>query len=261
MLYARPLLLRNCGRFTHVSSDFGSQYHTHVFVTSEALHAGLTRGATWRHADRYVDLGADASKGLGEKYFSCDYDVSRRPVWFTPGLFVSDDFRVLSKERRLVDKHDFNVVDEGYPSTGGNQRPYFVPTYGTIESVLPGRRLFTWAFSPRRTELEAFMEGQVFLLGKKRTMFQVVATGNVVEGQRLTGRCQVPYLQFPVSDTQRFSSFSVLAVTARYIVLQGETRDAVSFWAFSSGGAAFGDLVLPEFYLATTPLPHGLWGE
>jgi len=38
-------------------------------------------------------------------------------------------------------------------------------------------------------------------------------------------------------------------------------RDAASFQAFSSGGTAFGDLVVPEFYLTTTPLPRDLWGE
>ncbi|MEW6228151.1 MAG: hypothetical protein AB1700_08700, partial [Bacillota bacterium] len=137
MLYARALLLRNCGRFTHVSSDFGSQYHTHIFVTSEALHASLTRGATWRHPGKYIDLDADMTKSLREDYFRCDYDVSLKPIWFTPGVFVDETLRVLPKQRHVVDRHDFNVVDEDYPSTGGNGRPYFVPTYGTIEGVLP----------------------------------------------------------------------------------------------------------------------------
>ncbi|NPV80774.1 MAG: hypothetical protein HPY52_10940 [Firmicutes bacterium] len=258
MLYARALLLRNCGRFTHVSSDFGSQYHTHIFVTSEALHAGLTRGATWRHTDRYVDLTLDAAKGLGRDYFHCDYDVSRMPVWFTPGLFVDEGLQVLGKSHQAVDSHYFNVVDEGYPSTGANGRPYFVPTYGTIEGVLPDHRLFTWALSPSRTELEGYIRGQVFLLGKKRTMFQIVSMGNIVDGQRTNEKCNVPYLELPPADSQRFASFSVLAVTARYILLQGETRDSVPCWKFYDG-LPFGELILPEFYLNSTPLPRTLW--
>ncbi|MEW6228931.1 MAG: hypothetical protein AB1700_12725, partial [Bacillota bacterium] len=138
-------------------------------------------------------------------------------------------------------------------------RPYFVPTYGTIEGVLPDHRLFTWAFSPHQTELEGFTHGQVFLLGKKRTMFQVVITGNVVEGQRTNDRCCVPYLELSMSDAQRFASFSVLAATARYILLEGETRDSVPCWKFAASDRLFGELVLPEFYLTSTPLPRALW--
>ena len=84
MLYAKSLWLRNCGRFTHVSSDFGAQYHTHVFATSEALYAALTRSVTWRHEDKFIDLKADALKPT-TNYFFCDYDVEAKPIWFTAG--------------------------------------------------------------------------------------------------------------------------------------------------------------------------------
>ena len=38
-------------------------------------------------------------------------------------------------------------------------------------------------------------------------------------------------------------------------------RDAASFQAFSSGGTALGDPVVPELYLAATPFPRDLWEE
>ena len=259
MLYARTFLLRNCGRFTHVSSDFGSQYHTHLFVTSEALYASLTRGITWKHKGRFVDLEADVKKGASEDYFRCDYDVSQKPIWFTPGIFVDSNLQPLSKQRRVVDRTDFNVVDEGYPSTGGNDRAHYIPTYGRIEGILPDHRLFTWAFSPYRDELRAFSEGQIFLLGKKRTMFQIIRVGPIMNGEVVEEKCTVPYLQFALTTVQRFESFQVLATTLRYIVLQGQTRDQVKCWKFLGKELSMGELVLPEFYLAETPLPQESW--
>src|SRR5713226_8013467 len=101
-MYVRALLLRNCGRFTHVQSDFGSQYHTHMFVTSHALYASLTRGMTWRHSSKFVDLDHDAEKPGRDDYFFCDYDVKAKPLWFTPGIFVDEQFCSLTKHRRVV---------------------------------------------------------------------------------------------------------------------------------------------------------------
>lgn len=227
-LYARALLLRNCGRFTHVSSDFGSQYHTHLFVTSEALYASLTRGVTWRHESRFVDLDDDASKSSREDYFFCDYDVSRKPVWFTTGVFVDEQLRHLTKERRVVDKNDFNVIDEDYPSTGGGGRAYYVPTYGRIESVLPNHLLFTCALSPQRDELETFAPQQTFLLGKKRTMFQVVRSSESVELSPSDATAQIDEyvpLQVKLDEMQNFREYQVLAATARYLVIRGRLVD------------------------------------
>ncbi len=232
-LYARALLLRNCGRFTHVSSDFGSQYHTHLFVTSEALYASLTRGITWRHESRFVGLDEDARKSSREDYFFCDYDIASKPIWFAPGVFVDERMRPLAKERRVVDKNDFNVVDEDYPSTGGGGRAYYVPTYGRIESVLPDHRLLTYALSPNSTELESFKDSQTFLLGKKRTMMQTVGLSGIASGVRQHGVCSTPYIQVRPKEMSRFNSFEVLAATMRYVVLRGETRDALSYWEFS----------------------------
>ena len=237
MLYARALLLRNCGRFTHVSSDFGSQYHTHTFVTSEALYAGLTRGVTWRHESRFVDLKLDAQKSLSDDYFLCDYDVKDKPLWFMPGLFVDRNLKPLPKQRGVVDKNDFNVVDEDYPSTGGTRmdgksRGYYCPTYGRIESILPDHWIITWALSPHNDELDWFRVNQTFMLGKKRTMFQMIELSRVAPGEYAEGICLTPFIQVSASSVRKFAHFEIMAATARYILVSGELRDPEAYWAF-----------------------------
>lgn len=249
-LYARAIWLLNCGRFTHISSDFGSRYYTHTFVTSEALYAALTRGATWRHVGRFVDLENDAQKDARERYFACDYDVDRKPIWFTPGLFLDDQEKPLAKRRGVIDRNDFNVITEGYPGTGGDGRPSSVPTYGSIEGILPGQRLLTLAFSPDREELNWFRTPQTFLLGKKRTMFQVVDLSAVVEGNRRHGRCVTGWLELPPAYGGDFQRFEVLAATMRYVILRGETRDEVDYIEFVLDEARF---CLPDFYLKQIP--------
>ena len=249
MLYATSLWLRNCGRFTHVSSDFGAQYHTHTFVTSEALYAALTRGVTWKHEDRLVDLKADALKPT-TNYFFCDYNVEAKPIWFTPGLFVDETLNPLPKQRGVVDRNDFNVIDEGYPGTGGAGRKYYCPTYGRIESVLPNHRMLTFAFSPCREELEAFSLQQTFMLGKKRTMFQVMKQSESIEGIRKHGECSIGWLEYPPTFSGKFRGFEILAATMRYIILRGTVRDDVDYVEFQLPDQV---LRLPDFYLERIP--------
>jgi hypothetical protein len=246
-LYARAIWLRNCGRFTHVSSDFGSQYHTHTFVTSEALYASLTREATWRHRGRFIDLEEDARKAISTDYFLCDYDVAKKPVWFTPGLFVDAQGEPLAKQRGIADKNDFNVISEGHP---GTSHPYFVPTYGRIEGILPDQRLLAYAFSPDRAEVEWFRVNQTFLMGKKRAMFQVIELSDMVEGRWNEGCCITGWLELPPHYGGRFQSFAILAATMRYLIVQGMTKETVKYVEFSLPGAV---LCLPDFYLECVP--------
>lgn len=250
-LYARAIWLRNCGRFTHVRSDFGSQYHTHTFVTGEALYAALTRGITWRHSERFVDLEEDAHKSAGGNYFFCDYDVTAKPIWFTPGLFVDEQGEPLAKQRGVVDKNDFNVVAEEYPSTGGDGRPSYVPTYGRIESILPDHRLLAYAFSPCRAELEQFQVNQTFMLGKKRTMFQVVRLSEIAEGRRQNGECTTCWLELPPHYGVQLRSFEILAATMRYLIIRGVTREKTEYVVFH---LPEGLVCLPAFYLELTPI-------
>jgi len=252
MLYARAITLRNCGRFTHISSDFGADYRTHTHVTSEALYASLTHEAT-RRRPRFIDLENDVYD------FAADYDVNSKPVWFLPGIFVDTDGGQVTPER--LDTSYFNVISSVYPSTSqsfsfkrgelkASKRSHRVPTFGSIQAVLPDNLLVTVGFSPNESLLAAFVLSQTFLLGKKRTMFQVIALSDVVEGVVKEGQCTTAYLQVPPNSSMRFQSFEVLAATMRYIILRGETREHVRYLEFT-----FPDrrICLPDFYLEQTP--------
>lgn len=253
MLYAREITLRNCGRFTHISSDFGADYRTHTHVTSEALYASLTREVT-RRRPRFVDLKNDVYD------FAADYDVAAMPVWFLPGIFMEEDRERLVPER--LDTSFFNVISSVYPSTSrsfgfvkgelkvGN-RSHRVPTFGCIQAVLPGNLLLTAGLSPNESLLAAFVLGQTFLLGKKRTMFQVVALSDVGEGRIREGQCTTGYLQLPPNSSTRFQSFEVLAATMRYVILRGTTREEAEYVEFPFSD---GPICLPDFYLRGIPL-------
>lgn len=250
-LYARAIRLRNCGRFTHVSSDFGSQYRTHTFVTSEALYASLTREVTWRHPGKFVDLEEDAQKAVSADYFISDYDVAQKPIWFTPGLFVDEQGEPLVRQPRVADKQSFNVIREGYPSTGGDGRPSYVPTYGSIESILPDQRLLTYVFSPNRAELEWFKPEQTFLLGKKRTMFQIFYLSDVVDEQPEFGYCDTPWLQLSFRGWLNFQNFTILVATMRYMILRGRLKEQTKYRSFVIGAQKIN---MPEFYINQWPI-------
>jgi hypothetical protein len=253
MLYARAITLRNCGRFTHISSDFGADYRTHTHVTSEALYASLTREAT-RRRPRFVDLENDVYN------FVADYDVNSMPIWFLPGIFVDKGGEQLAPDR--LDTSFFNVISSVYPSTSQSfsfkkgelktsKRSHRVPTFGSIQAVLPGNLLVTVGFSPDEGLLAAFVLGQTFLLGKKRTMFQIIALSDVVEGAVKDGQCTTGYLQLLPNSSTRFQSFEVLAATMRYVILRGTTREEVKYLEFPFPD---GELCLPDFYLEQTPV-------
>lgn len=252
MLYARALLLRNCGRFTVVASDFGSDYRTHTHVTSEALYASLTRGATWR--PHTIDLRHDPDS------FTAAYDLAALPLWFTPGLFRSSGSYYLSEDH--LDTSAFNVINELYPSTSTayslkqgklevGKRPAHVPSYGTIQAVLPDRRLSAHAFAADHRLLEDFDQGQTFFMGKKRTMFQILECSPVVEGIRKPGACTTGWLELSPTSGARFQSFEVAAATMRYLIIRGTTRD--EGWYVE---CPFDDrsLCLPDFYIDQLPI-------
>ena len=254
MPYARAITLRNCGRFTVVASDFGSDYRTHTHVTSEALYAGLTRGVTWR--PHLIDLKHDADT------FTLAYDVPQMPIWFFPGVFTAEGSHRLPD----ADLHTtaFNVVHEFYPTTSRSYvfngsgleekgRPSHVPTYGTVQAIKPDRRVATWAFSPRRELLEEFAAGQVFMLGKKRTMFQILDLSTLAEGQRELGICATPFLQIGVEDVVHFATYEVLAATLRYLLIRGEVREPTPYWRFSCDDR---HMCVPEWYLRRSPVPN-----
>lgn len=256
-LYARRLTLRTCGRFTVVASDFGADYRTHTHVTGEALYASLTRGVTWN--PRPILVSEDSYD------FCRDYAVSERPLWFTPGLFRNEHggYRLTAND---LDSTSFNSVHESYPSTSGGYvfdhhtshiravaRPGHVPTYGTWQTVLPDRRFTTVAFSRRRELLDYYEVGQTFLLGKKRTMVQVVGLSNTCKGEEKEGTCETPFIQLPPDGVTRFASFEVAALTLRYIIVRGRAREPGMFWQFHTEPGV--SVCLPQFYV-TAVLPY-----
>lgn len=265
-LYARALTLRNCGRFTVIASDFGADYRTHTHITSEALYASLTRGASWRAGGQVngqtlyplIQIKSDRYD------FAADYNLAALPIWFTPGLFINNsNLRLPDSD---LDAGYFNVVHELYPTTSKKyyfkkgelsrgDRPVHVPTYGTWQGILPDRRFYTFALTNDVALLEQFEPGQTFLLGKKRTMVQVVKTSEIVAGKQATGQCQTGYLQLRPDEMRHFVAFEVLTGTIRYLIARGATQANTNYVEFNVTIPGLEiPLALPEFYLKKTPL-------
>lgn len=211
-LYGRRILLRNCGRFLHVAGDFGSNYSTHPYLSSEMLYAGLTRELS-RRPRSFME------KMSGYDFFR-DFDVATRPVWFIPGILLDRcTGQVAGKARNLLDIHLFNPTLEERPGTQTNDRS---PKYGSMETVLPGNVFRTLALAPSEELLEAYEEGQVFWMGKKRTMFQIAELGETLAAEFADERCTTEYVQVPSQSINAFEAYSVLGASQRYLVVSGE---------------------------------------
>jgi hypothetical protein len=235
VLYARWLTLRNCGRFLHVASDFGSNYRTHPFLSQEMLYAGLTRERT-RRPRQFADAFSNYD-------FYRDFRVKDLPLWFSVGILVDRTDAPLPKSRQVSDVNQFNSIRESTPSTNLDGP---VPTYGSIESILPGNRFKTLAVSPTMEHLLAFKSGQVFWMGKKRTMFQVTDDlGEIVPGKQEHGNCPTPSIQVNSVDSVRFARMEIIAGTQRYVVVRGEVKDT-DFYHFDFPLESVG---VPQFSL------------
>ena len=204
----------------------------------------MTRGLTWQPKPIIIKQDTDD--------FARDYNPSALPLWFTPGLFVDENGRH-QLPLEVYDTTYFNVLHEVYPTTSKSygfdksgelkqqSRPHHTPTYGTWQSIKPNNRLITFAFSSNTALLEAFFIGQTFLLGKKRTMMQIVHAGELEEGIIQSGSCLTPFLQVPTTGASLFQSFEVLAGTIKYLIMRGTTQPETRFVQFSE------DLAIPEF--------------
>lgn len=222
-LYAREIILRNCGRFFHVSSDFGSEYKTHAFLSSEMLYAGLSRERT-RKPRSFSDA-------MSSYDFFRDFQVQAWPVWFTTAMLIdTQTHEVIGKRRQDIDTHVFNSLQEGRPGIQENSR---LPKFGSIETILPNRRFSTLALSLDADLLLNFQLGQVFCMGKKRTMFQIAQLTEIMEGTFKHTSCITPFLQIRPQDSLRFQRFQIIAGTQRYMVLRGETHEE-AHWEFTS---------------------------
>jgi hypothetical protein len=211
-LYGRRVILRNCGRFLHVAGDFGSNYSTHPYLSSEMLYAGFTRELSRRPR-------SFTEKMAGYDFFS-DFDVAAKPVWFTPGVLVDGATgRTTGKVRNLLDTHLFNSTLEERPGIQDNNR---MPKYGSMETVLPGNVFRTLSLASNKYLLEAYEEGQIFWMGKKRTMFQISELGETVTAEFDDGQCTTEYVQASSRDINAFDAYSVLGASQRYLVVSGE---------------------------------------
>lgn len=235
MLYGRWLLLRNCGRYVHISADFGSEYTTHVHLSSEMLYAGLTR----EQSRRPRGFGA----AMASYNFTDDFDLAALPLWCTVGMLLqprvdgADGTAVETalatgglgrlyesgKSRRTVDVHTFNSTLEASPGVQTNDR---LPKYGQIETVLPDQRFLTFVFSWQPDLLMRFAPGQVFWMGKKRCMFQITELSPLQGLAWQQGPCETPPIQVRPENVPQFSAMQVLAATHRYLVVRGEIRTA-----------------------------------
>ena len=243
-LFARKIILRNCGRFTVIQSDFGADYRTHTHVSCEALYASLTRGFTWQPAP--IIIKKDAYD------FARDYDLAAQPIWFTPGIFLNQ----AGGHQLSFDAFDttyFNVLHEVYPTTSKSygfdksgklkrqSRPHHTPTYGTWQGIKPDHHLVTYMFASEKALLEAFAVDQTFLLGKKRTMMQITQLNEIITGENRTGSCLTPFLQVPSTGVSFFQNFEILAGTMNYVVMRGTTQSKTEYVKFGA------DLALPNF--------------
>jgi hypothetical protein len=84
--------------------------------------------------------------------------------------------------------------------------------------------MFTCAISAQLEELQQFREGQIFLLGKKRTMFQLVHCSETQELRNIEQSDEIEEyapIQVKLSEMQNFREYQVLAATARYLFVRG----------------------------------------
>jgi len=176
------------------------------------LYAGLTRELSRRPR-------TFAQKMSSYDFFG-DFDVASMPVWFTPGVLIEGSMRhVAGRARTLLDAHLFNSTLEETPGIQDNDR---LPKYGSMETVLPGNLFRALAISPGEDMLAAYAEGQVFWMGKKRTMFQIAELGAAAAAELKDGRCATEYVQVSSEDIKTFEAYSVLGVSQRYLVVSGE---------------------------------------
>lgn len=211
-IYGRRVVLRNCGRFQHVAGDFGSNYSTHPYLTPEMLYAGLTRELS-RHPRTF------AVQMSGYDFFG-DFDVAALPVWFTPGILIDGRTgQAAGRARNLLDTHLFNSTLEERPSIQDNDR---LPKYGSMETVLPGNLFSTLAMSPNEYSIDAYAEGQVFWMGKKRPMFQIAELGRIATAEFRDERCVTEYVQVSSRAVNSFEAYSVLGASQRHLIVAGE---------------------------------------
>lgn len=237
-MYTRLINLRTCGYFSLVKSDYGTEYKTTEFISSEALYASFTRERTRVFGSISENMENDFLKW---------YDVRKEPIWFLPGIFNS-----LEKS-----EHVFNVIDELRPTTSKysiykkgewtQSSRSFLPTFGSTETMVPNQVFTTWILSNKKNLLENYHLEQVFLLGKKRTMVQVVGISEIGVLEKTADKSETWPLPLQLEDLSKFQAYELLWHTPRYLIAKGITQNALGVALAVSGKKA--ELILPVWWI------------
>jgi len=256
-VYGRVIIIKNCGRFLNIASDFGSEYKTHPFLTEQMVYAGLTReNELISEQELQVEKGEvpedyDFNKRYGipnGRYFTCGYIIDKSD--YEEG----DEIELWNKNRENSDINDFNSIQEDTGKTDQSN----LPTYGNIEWILPNNYFLTFAFSTDKEYLNNYYKDQTFYMGKKRTMFQIEQMSKVVvsECEKREAELFLP-IQVSNEEIEKFNYYNILTLTQRYILVKGKTKETnVYNWKIDFKG--LNEIQLPEFFVKKL---HDLGGQ
>ncbi|MCK8826434.1 hypothetical protein MWH25_01555 [Natroniella acetigena] len=247
-VYGRAIILKNCGRFLNIASDFGSEYKTHPFLTEQMVYAGLTReNELIGKRELQLEKGQvpDDYDFNGRyripngRYFTCAYIIDKKDYK------NEGNIKLWNKNRDNSDINDFNSIQEDTGKTAQNN----LPTYGNIEWMLPNNYFITFAISTDKDYFEKYYKGQTFYMGKKRTMFQIEEMSEVVVGQSKQSEAELFLpIQLSHQEVENFNYYEILTLTQRYILLKGKTKEINNYqWQLE-----FKDLTtinLPNFFV------------
>lgn len=247
-VYGRAIIIKNCGRFLNIASDFGSEYKTHPFLTEQMVYAGLTRENELIEdkklkieksivPDKY-DFN-DRYKIPNGRYFTCAYIINQKKYK------EEQNIELWNKNRDNSDVNDFNSIAETNAGVQDNNK---LPKFGNIESILPNNYFITFAFSMYKDYLEKYYNGQTFYMGKKRTMFQIEKMSDIVQGNSIERESKLFLpIQINQDEVEKFGFYSIITVTQRYILLKGKTKKIINIhWPIDFNNLK--GISLPAFY-------------
>ncbi|TDX59024.1 hypothetical protein [Orenia marismortui] len=226
IIYGRAIILRNCGRFLNIASDFGSEYKTHPFLTEQMVYAGLTRENElfWDSSD---DRYGVKDKIYEEYNFEDKYKLGDTGIYFTCGYLIDkfkyeNEIELWNKNRINTDINIFNSIKENGQSWDSKEK---YPKHGNIESILPNNYFLTFVFSTDKDYLDKYYNGQTFYMGKKRTMFQIQEMSDIVKGNLIEEEAELSLpIQVNHNEVDNFNYYSIMTLTQRYILLKGKTK-------------------------------------
>ena len=240
-VYGRAIILRNCGRFLNIASDFGSEYKTHPFLTEQMVYAGMTR-------EKDVEKGQVPEKYDFEsrynipnnKYFTCGYIIDKEKYE------ANSSIQLWNKNRDNSDINDFNSIDETEAGVQTNKK---LPKYGNIECILPNNYFLTFAFSTNKNFLKEYYAGQTFYMGKKRTMFQIEDLSQI-DKNKISNEETELFLPIQVDnkEIEQFNYYEIVTVTQRYVLVKGKTKIQDNYkWGLDFNGLK--KINLPSFFV------------